>query len=335
MNVTFFIRSKTSSISIGKLFRPLIAKIGETEEVRTFYLPSASYDLKGIISNLWFVFKHRNRNGINHVTGDCHFIIFALLGCKSLLTVHDLGFYTMHQKDKSCLNRLFLYYFQIYFPIRLATKVVAISEKTKQEIINTIPFSREIEIAKHVSIDAFPFTPRLLESQKVRVMQCGTGSNKNLETTIRALEGTNYELRVIRPMSDEQKNMADKCRIKYSNVSNLTDEEMTKEYQDADIVVMPSLYEGFGAMVIEAQATGRPVITTDQEPMRSVSGGAAYLMKDPLDEKEMRKALDKIVKNTEYRNELIETGRINASKYTLGNCAKEYITLYHSIYENN
>ena len=331
MKITYFIRAKQSSISIGKHFRPLIAKIGETEEVETFYLPCANYDIKGIIRNLWFVYRHRNKKGINHVTGDCYFIIFALLGCKTVLTVHDLGFYTMHLHEMNWIKRKFLYYLQIYYPIKYATKVIAITEKTRKEIEDLVPFSREIVIAKHISVDAFPFTPKYLNTANVVVMQCGTSPNKNLETTIKAMKGLPYELRVVRKMSEEQKQLATNLGIMYSNVYNISDEQQTKEYQNADIVCFPSLYEGFGAIIIEAQATGRPVITTDREPMRSVSGGAAYLMKDPQDVAEMRSAIMKIIKDDDYREELIARGRENASKYTLKNCAKEHLELYRSI----
>jgi len=122
--------------------------------------------------------------------------------------------------------------------------------------------------------------------------------------------------------------LANELHVRYTNVWNLTDEEMTREYQNADIICMPSLYEGFGAMVIEAQATGRPVITTDLEPMKSVSGGAAYLMKDPQDIDEMRNAFDKIIHDDAYRMDLIRRGLENAQKYTLANCAREHIELY-------
>ncbi len=331
MRITYFIRAKQGAISIGKHFRPLIAEVEKTEEVETFYMPCVHYGIKGIIQNLWFTFRHRNKNGINHVTGDCHFIILALIGCKTVLTIHDLGFYTEHLHEMSWLRRKFLYYLQIYYPIKLATRVIAISEKTKLEILRTVSFNREIDIVKHVSIDAFPYTPNLFNKHKVRILQCGTNPNKNLETTIKALAGTSYELRVVRKMTESQEELAKECNVDYSNVYDLSDAEMTKEYQDADILVMPSLYEGFGAMVIEAQATGRPVITTDREPMRSVSGGAAYLMKDPLDVEDMRTAIERIVNDADYRAELIEAGRVNASKYTLANCAKEHIALYRTI----
>lgn len=331
MEITYFIRSKYSAISIGKLFRPLIAEIGKTEKTETYYMPSASYGIKGIIQNLFFTFRHRNRYGINHITGDCHFIIFALIGCKTVLTVHDLGFFTEHLHEMSWLKRKYLYYLQIYFPIKMADVVIAISEKTKEEILSIVPFKRKIDIAKHVSIDGFPFVPKPLRKEKVRVMQCGTGPNKNLETTIRALARSKYELRVIKKMTDTQRSLAEECNVIYSNVYNLTDEEMAQEYQNADIVVMPSLYEGFGVMVIEAQATGRPVITSGIEPMISVSGRAAFHMKNPLDADEMREAIEKIVADDNYRIELIQAGLDNSKKYTLANCAKEHLELYETL----
>ncbi len=328
MDITFFLRSKQGAISIGKLFRPLIAEIGKTENVETYYMPSATYGVKGMLQNLWFTFKHRNKKGINHITGECHFIILALLGCKTVLTIHDLGFYVDHKHEMSWLKRKFIYYLQIYWPIKLADKVIAISEKTKQEILETVPFKRKIDFAKHVSIDAFPYTPKKMYKNHIRIMQCGTAPQKNLETTIKALQGMECELRVVREMTEKQKKLAKECGVAYTNVYNLTDEEMTAEYQNADIICMPSLYEGFGAMVIEGQATGRPVITTDLEPMKSISGGAAHLLKNPKDESELKTAIQKIINDDDYRTDLIERGKENASKYKLENCAKEHLEIY-------
>ncbi len=330
MNITFFLRANSESVSIGKAFRPLIEEIGKNASVELYYMPSANYGIKGVIQNLLFTYRHRNRNGINHVTGECHFIILALLGCKSVLTIHDLGFYTKHLHEMSFVKRKLLYYLQIYLPIKMSTRVVAISQKTKDEILGVINFQKDIYIAKHVSIDAFPYTPKML-GNPVRILQCGTRPNKNLETTIKALSGSNYELRVIRKMTESQIKLAHDCNVKFSNVSNLTDEEMTREYQESDIVVMPSLYEGFGAMIIEAQATGRPVITTKLEPMITVSGEGSCLLNNPQNEQELKEAIDKIVLDNEYRNMLVKKGRMNASNYTLEKCAQEYFIIYKSI----
>lgn len=331
MSITFFIRSEKGFVSIGKLFRPLISEIGRSEVVETVYMPSEKYGLLGVFKNLWFTFIHRNKNGINHITGDCHFIIFALIGCKTVLTVHDLGFYTVHKKDRNWFKRFFLYYMQVYWPIKLADKVIAISEKTRQEIIDTVPFKREILIARHVNVDSFHYFPKAIDKGKIQIMQCGTRPHKNLETTIKALRGIPCELRVVKQMTEEQKQLARDNGVVFSNVYNITDEEMIQEYRNADIVCFPSIYEGFGAITLEAQATGRPVITSDREPMKSVSGGAALLLKEPTNVEEMKQTILKLINDDVFRQNLIEKGLENAKKYSLENCAKEHLEIYRSI----
>jgi len=331
MKIVFFIRSNKGFVSIGKLYRPLISEIGKAEEVKECYMPSEKYGLTGILKNLWFTYIHRNKNGVNHITGDCHFIIFALIGCKTVLTVHDLGFYTIHKNDRNWFKRFFLYYMQVYWPIKLADKLIAISEKTRQEIIDTVPFKREILIAKHVNVDSFHYFPKILDKSNIRIMQCGTRPHKNLETTIKALKGMPYELRVVIKMTEEQKQLARDNGVVFSNVYNITDEELIHEYRNADIVCFPSIYEGFGAITLEAQATGRPVITSDREPMKSVSGGAALLLKDPTNVEEMKHAILKLINDDDFRLDLIEKGLENAKKYSLENCAKEHLEIYRSI----
>jgi glycosyltransferase involved in cell wall biosynthesis len=63
----------------------------------------------------------------------------------------------------------------------------------------------------------------------------------------------------------------------FSNVSNI---DLVYFYNAAEALIFPSWAEGFGWPIVEAQACGCPVITSDREPMRQVSGGAALLV-DP------------------------------------------------------
>lgn len=328
MKIVYFIRSKEAGISIKKHFEPLIAEIGKTEEVETYFMPYLRFNVKNIVKNIIFTYKHRCKDGINHVTGDCHYIVWGLLGCKKVLTVHDMVFF---YTEKSWLKKKLLFLIQIYLPFKIVDKVIAISDKTKKEIETILPFKREIVVAKHISIDQFKYAPKDFSTEHVRVLQNGTEPRKNLETTMRAVAKLGYELRVIRRMTEEQKKLAAELGLKYSNVYDLSDEELVQEYVDADIVCMPSLYEGFGAMVLEAQATGRPVITTAIDPMPAVSGGAAYMMQDPLDAEEMANAMKRIVEDSEYRESLIKTALENASQYTVANCAKEHVEVYKSL----
>ncbi len=333
MDITYFNRSKKSGISIGQAFSPLINKIAETNNVENYYLPSETYGIKGILKNLLFAFKRRNKHGINHITGECYFLILALLGCKTVLTIHDLGFYVDHKDEMSFLKRHFLYFLQVYLPIKLADKVIAITNKTRDEINSVVPFKREILVARHHSVDQFSFHQKSLDKSHINFLAIGTAPHKNLETVIKAVSNiSNSSLMVLKQMTDAQKEMCDLLHVHYINKYNVPEAELIQAYVDADIVLFPSLYEGLGAITLEAQRTGRPVITTNREPMKSVAGtNGAILLENPQDEKELLQAITTIIENEELREQLIVNGYKNSLLYSLDNCAKEHIAIYKSM----
>ena len=55
-------------------------------------MPSARSMPWDILKNGLYAYKHRTRDGINHITGHIHDIVLGLLGCKVVLTIHDLVF---------------------------------------------------------------------------------------------------------------------------------------------------------------------------------------------------------------------------------------------------
>lgn len=307
----------------------MIRKVAESNEVETYDMPYPRFNLQAIVGNLWFTFRHRDRKGINHLTGGCHYILLALLGCKTVLTVHDLGFYD-HKMNP--LKKRLLYYLQIYLPIKYATKVIAITEKTRQEINSIIPFKREILVARHHSVDQFTYAPKEMDKGHLRLLAVGTEPHKNLETVIRAAAHIpNCSLMVLKKMKPEQRQLCEELKVAFENKYNVPKEEVLQAYRDADIVCFPTSYEGFGAITVEGQRTGRPVITTDEEPMRSVAGGGAVLLKNPKDDRELLAAIRKIVDDDEFRENLVAKGYRNSLLYSLDNCVKEHLDIYQSI----
>ena len=90
--------------------------------------------------------------------------------------------------------------------------------------------------------------------------------------------------------------------------------------------VFPSLSEGFGWPLIEAQACGTPVIASSLNPMPEVSGGAA-IHADPFNPQLFADALMKL-QNDSFRNELIERGFENIKRFSNENMIKGYLDLF-------
>ena len=93
------------------------------------------------------------------------------------------------------------------------------------------------------------------------------------------------------------------------------DEDMPALYSAADMFAFPTLYEGFGIPVIEAQRCGTPVLTSNVSALPEVGGdGAAYV--DPYDVKDITQGMKELLQNKERRHNLIELGSINAERFS-------------------
>ena len=87
---------------------------------------------------------------------------------------------------------------------------------------------------------------------------------------------------------------AQKYKTDYSFASNLSDNDLLKEYQNADIINFPSCHEGFGMPIIEGQAVGRIVVTSNIEPMISVANNGAAIC-DPYNIESIRNTYIRVI----------------------------------------
>jgi glycosyltransferase involved in cell wall biosynthesis len=114
-----------------------------------------------------------------------------------------------------------------------------------------------------------------------------------------------------------------------SNVDNLT---LAALYSGAELLLFPSLEEGFGWPIIEAQACGCPVLTTGKVPMKEVGGKGAVYLADPTDISNGAAALEALLaQNETQRAALVRAGFENATRFSTDRMVREYLAIYREV----
>ena len=327
MEVKYFNRKQGDRFSIEKVTQAIINELAKGNEVVSLEVPEIRANLRSIIKNIRYVRKHRSRRGINHITGDVNYCVIGLIGCKTVLTIHDTVLLTVKQNKISYFIKWLLW---LYIPCLLADKIICISEKTKDELAkHHICTSKVRVIYDPVELLIIDFQRPL--SDRVRILHVGTKPNKNLLRVIESLKGLECDLTIIGPLNCETKDLLESSGIAYKNLVGISEGELAKEYINSDIVSFPSLYEGFGMPIVEGQLGGCAVLTSNISPMTEVGKDSVYYV-NPYDVESIRNGFRELIENEDLRQQLVCKGRKNAERFSPKFIADSYVKLYHELF---
>ncbi len=108
------------------------------------------------------------------------------------------------------------------------------------------------------------------------------------------------------------------------------DEELAALYASAEVLVYPSLYEGFGLPPLEAMSSGTPVIVSDRSTLPEVVGGAGILI-DPQDEAALKESLLLLADDRDYWQDRRSMALEQASRFSWARCAQETQAIYRQV----
>jgi alpha-1,3-rhamnosyl/mannosyltransferase len=101
-------------------------------------------------------------------------------------------------------------------------------------------------------------------------------------------------------------------------------------YAGARLFAYPSLYEGFGLPVLEAMASGTPVITSNVSSLPEVVGSAALLI-DPRDTDALRAALAQGLQDEAWQWQARAAGLARAAQFSWGQCVQRTVDVYQGL----
>lgn len=271
---------------------------------------------------------------------------------KTVVTIHDLScfIYPQYHTEANCefVTR------NVHQAARQASFIIAISESTKREIVRFLHVPEEkIRVVYLAAGDIFhqkcPSDTVATIKNKYKINKryfLSVGSMEPRKNFGRALiafkaliEMKKVDYKFVITGGKGWKNEAFYNLIRKLDIDEhlvftgyVPEEDLPALYQGADVFVYPSLYEGFGLPVLEAMASGIPVITSNTSSLPEVAGDAALLV-NPMEVFEIYEAMEGLATKPELREELRDKGKNQSNLFSWEKTAYKTLEVYRDVFQ--
>lgn len=276
-----------------------------------------------------------------------HSYIPAGVNCPAVVTIHDLGFY--HHPQQYTFLRVNYLRYKIRQSARRAVKIIAISEFSRRDIINTlhIPpdkieviyqgldreyFSRAYSVAEKERIrrryglpEQYLLSVGHLEPRKnyVRLIQAFAKikTDYNLPHSLVIVGQENWQFQEIYRQVQE-------CNLQSSVIFTkfVDTEDLAAVYVMASVFITASTFEGFGFTPLESMVCGTPVAAADSTSLPEITGDAAVLF-DPYNMQDIADKIYRLAADELLQKQLTAKGFATSERFDWQTCYEKTINL--------
>lgn len=306
-----------------------------------------------IVFSLRALYLLKYENKLNRICRKSSFDIYhetavvpaRLPSIASVYSIYDLSL----RRHSETHPRERVWFFEYFIKKRLnsAKHILTISEFIRQEIIEELKLPPEIVTAIPLAADPMFVPCNTADVRKIKIKYTLPESyllfvgslepRKNIDLLIEAMEKLESDIPLVlvgwNGWGDkywkekiQKKRLADKIIM----TGHLPDVDLKQIYSGAVALVYPSLYEGFGLPIVEAMACGCPVICSNAASMPEVAGDAAILI-DPSSSDDLAESIEKIVNDTEFRQNLVKKGFMQATLFNWEETARQTLELFKKV----
>ncbi len=216
-----------------------------------------------------------------------------------------------------------------------ADVIICISENTKKDLLNIVPkaAAKDIRVVPlGYNEDVFYYDPEC--RRKNQVVFIGSRADyKNFDAAVDAvMKNGRVSLAVVgSPLTDEESdNLNAKLRQRHFYVEYPTDEDIRHIYNSSVALIYISEYEGFGLPILEAMASGCPVISLNTSAQPEAAGDAGILLDDPNPEL-ISAEIDRLLSDKDYFDKKVAAGLERVKLFPWSKCVEKTLNIYREL----
>jgi glycosyltransferase involved in cell wall biosynthesis len=316
------------------LYTPSIADPDLFQEPEGTTVKRPKTRLGSLSSSYWRSFRlshHLNDDAVDIYHGLSNEIPYGIhrTMIRSVITIHDLIFMERPELYKP-IDR-YLYKKKAQYGAHNASRIIAVSEQTKQDIIRFLEVDESRirvvyqgchrQFYNRVSQEARKYTRQRFNLPQNYLLYVGTiEERKNLLKIVEALDKGNIHIPLVvvgRKTSyyNQVKNYIEKNGMQNIHfLDQVQVSDLPAIYQGSSGFIYPSSYEGFGIPILEALNSGVPVITSAGGCLEETAGKGGLLI-NPNDNEQMIDAIRQILEDSALRDRLVREGGSHAMKF--------------------
>ncbi len=272
-------------------------------------------------------------SGILHISSQCYAHLIPKSKCPVSVTVHDVAEFDYPEGYTAAQHRRVMKRLSC---IKDADLIFTISEFTKQELIEKAEVPAEKIIVNHNGVDP-AFRPlEFAEAETLRpdmdafkgrhFLVLATGANiyrKNLLVLLQAVEILRSRgapvllIKTGESLSTTHSSQLTTLGLAHCvyDLGYVSQKELVALYNLCDALAFPSLYEGFGLPVVEAQKCGLPCVISNTSSLPEIGGDGA-LYHDPEDAEQLANQLQRVYEDETLRDNLRTKGFENSERFS-------------------
>ncbi len=276
------------------------------------------------------------QGNINHITDHSYaHLVHALDASKTVVTFHD-AIWLRSRKSGAQAHNL--------SGLKKAAHIICDSEASRKALLEVLQYPEEkttvVPLGLHEcfknqrQVSALPDLP-----EGPYILHVGhTQAYKNITAlfeVLAILQSWGKKIKLLKigtPFTPEQEKAARDKGVWPLIVhrGKVGQSQLPSVYRSAQVLLQPSVDEGFGFTVLEAMSMGLPVVASNRGSLPELMG-AAGIRVEPEDHLAMAKSICGILENTELRAGMVREGQKRAANYTWENTAASVLEIYRSI----